>query len=122
MRNVATGIPAGIWRIDNNESRPPSALERTGTPSTGKGVSAAAMPGRCAAPPAPAIRQRRPRSSAVVAYSYNNPGVRCALTTRASYARPASARTRAASRRVGQSEALPMMIPTCARVSGMPSQ
>ena len=39
-------------------------LERvalTGTPSTGRVVLAANMPGRCAAPPAPAMMTRRPR-------------------------------------------------------------
>ena len=37
---------------------------------TGKGVSAATIPGKCAAPPAPAIMTFIPRSAAVVAYSY----------------------------------------------------
>ena len=35
-----------------------------GTPITGSGVREASMPGRWAAPPAPAISTRRPRSAA----------------------------------------------------------
>ena len=34
---------------------PFSALHSTGTPSTGSAVIDAVMPGRCAAPPAPAM-------------------------------------------------------------------
>ena len=37
----------------------------TGTPSTGTTVLAASMPGRCAAPPAPAMMARRPRACAL---------------------------------------------------------
>ena len=36
MAKVATGMPAGIWAIDNRESMPLRALLCTGTPSTGK--------------------------------------------------------------------------------------
>ncbi len=43
---------------------PDSAFDSTGTPSTGSCVFAAVMPGRCAAPPAPAMITRRPRTSA----------------------------------------------------------
>ena len=39
-----------------------SAFDWTGTPSTGSGVIEAAMPGRCAAPPAPAMITFRPRA------------------------------------------------------------
>src|SRR5690606_71012 len=60
MAKVATGTPAGICTIDSNESSPWSALLRTGTPSTGSSVLEASMPGRCAAPPAPAMIARRP--------------------------------------------------------------
>ena len=52
---VPTGTPAGIWAIDRRESRPSWNLEAMGTPSTGRSVIEAVMPGRCAAPPAPAI-------------------------------------------------------------------
>jgi hypothetical protein len=47
------GTPLGIWAIDSKESMPFSALDCTGTPSTGTEVLAAVMPGRCAAPPHP---------------------------------------------------------------------
>ena len=42
---------------------PFSALDSTGTPSTGRCVIDAAMPGRCAAPPAPAMITFSPRSA-----------------------------------------------------------
>ena len=61
IAKVATGMPPGIWTIDRSESRPFRCLEGTGTPSTGSGVFAASMPGRCAAPPAPAMMHCRPR-------------------------------------------------------------
>ena len=46
MDKAPTGKPAGIWAIDSNESIPLRAFDRTGTPSTGKTVFAAVMPGR----------------------------------------------------------------------------
>ena len=52
---VATGTPFGIWTIDSRLSRPSRWASATGTPMTGSGVTEASMPGRCAAPPAPAI-------------------------------------------------------------------
>ena len=61
---VATGTPAGIWTIDSSESRPSSVFSGTGTPITGRGVAEATMPGRWAAPPAPATITRRPRPAA----------------------------------------------------------
>ena len=42
------------------------------------------MPGRCAAPPAPAMMTSRPRARAPAAYSNSRSGVRCADTTRTS--------------------------------------
>src|SRR5918994_198873 len=54
IATVATGTPRGIWTIDSSESIPSSAELRTGTPITGSVVTAASIPGRCAAPPAPA--------------------------------------------------------------------
>ena len=53
-------MPAGICTIESSESSPDSALLWTGTPSTGSGVLAAIMPGRCAAPPAPAMITLKP--------------------------------------------------------------
>ena len=58
---VATGIPAGIWAMESRASKPRRALPGMGTPSTGRGVRAAAIPGRWAAPPAPAMIKRSPR-------------------------------------------------------------
>ena len=52
---VATGTPGGICAIESSESMPLSAFDSTGTPITGSCVLAAIIPGRCAAPPAPAI-------------------------------------------------------------------
>jgi hypothetical protein len=56
--------PRGIWTIESNESTPLSVLLSTGTPSTGKIVIAASIPGRWAAPPAPAMISSSPRPSA----------------------------------------------------------
>ena len=64
MASVPTGTPEGIWTIDSSESRPLSAWLCTGTPSTGSSVWAATMPGRWAAPPAPAMITSIPRPSA----------------------------------------------------------
>ena len=65
MAKVCTGIPAGIWTIERSESMPSRAFDWTGTPMTGKTVMAAAMPGRWAAPPAPAMITFKPRFLAV---------------------------------------------------------
>ena len=67
MAKVATGMPLGIITIECSESTPDSALDCTGTPSTGTVVLAASMPGRWAAPPAPAMIARRPRPAAASA-------------------------------------------------------
>ena len=61
---VATGTPAGICTIESSESMPSRYFSGTGTPITGSGVSAATMPGRWAAPPAPVMITCRPRSAA----------------------------------------------------------
>src|SRR5690606_37454438 len=82
IANVATGTPAGICTIDSSESMPLSALVCTGTPSTGTAVLAAIIPGRWAAPPAPAMMAFRPRALALAAYSNITSGVRWAETTR----------------------------------------
>jgi hypothetical protein len=58
---VATGTPAGICTIDNSESMPSRWRSATGTPITGSGVTAATIPGRWAAPPAPAMITFTPR-------------------------------------------------------------
>ena len=67
--------------MDSSESMPLSAFDCTGTPSTGTAVLAASMPGRWAAPPAPAMMARKPRWAAASAYENSTSGVRCADTT-----------------------------------------
>ena len=62
MASVPTGMPPGICMIESSESLPSSACVLIGTPNTGSGVSDAAMPGRCAAPPAPAMITLKPFS------------------------------------------------------------
>ena len=84
IASVPTGMPPGICAIERSESKPFNAFDSTGTPSTGSTVFEAVMPGRCAAPPAPAIKTSRPRCSAVDAYSNSKSGVRWAETTRVS--------------------------------------
>src|SRR5271165_3257051 len=75
------------------------------------------MPGRWAAPPAPAMMALRPRSRAAAAYSNNRSGVRCADTTRTSWAIPRESSMSAAPCMVSQSEADPIMIPTRAFIA-----
>src|SRR5207237_6472570 len=70
------------------------------------------MPGRCAAPPAPAMMQRSPRPRAPSAYSNIASGVRCADTTRVSCATPKSFSTRTACCMTSQSLSDPMTTPT----------
>ena len=86
---------------------------------TGSTVWAATMPGRCAAPPAPAMITSRPRSTAVVAYSAIHAGVRCADTIADSCGTLNRVSTSSAWRIVSQSDWLPMMTPTSGRGSGM---
>ena len=84
---------------------------------TGNGVTDAIMPGRAAAPPAPAMITERPRSAAVAPYSSISWGMRWAERTSASHVTPNSSSTSAAARIVGQSESDPITIPTCALTS-----
>src|SRR5690606_17525260 len=111
---VPTGTPAGICTMESSESMPFSALDCTGTPSTGSEVLAATMPGRWAAPPAPAMITFNPRSRAVSAYSNSRSGVRCADTTRHSYGMFRDSSIETACWRVSQSDFEPMMTPTSA--------
>ena len=55
IETVATGIPAGICTMDSSESMPSRYFSGTGTPMTGKAVADATIPGKWAAPPAPAM-------------------------------------------------------------------
>src|SRR5690606_28516488 len=112
MAKVATGTPAGICTMDSSESSPLSARLLTGTPSTGTVVLDAIMPGRWAAPPAPAMIARRPRPAASPAYSNSASGVRCAETTRTSCAIPSASRRVLACCIVSQSDREPITTPT----------
>jgi hypothetical protein len=51
--------------MDSRESKPSSLASATGTPITGSDVAAATMPGRWAAPPAPAMITSIPRPAAL---------------------------------------------------------
>ena len=77
------GTPAGICTIESSESRPLSVFDCTGTPSTGSEVFEAVMPGRWAAPPAPAMMTSRPRCGGGGVFE-QQVGVRWAETTRTS--------------------------------------
>lgn len=82
---VATGIPPGIWTIDNKESIPFKLFVSIGTPITGSVVNDATIPGKCAAPPAPAMIMSIPLFLASEANWTIIFGVRCADTTCFSY-------------------------------------
>jgi hypothetical protein len=112
IASVPTGMPAGICTIEYSESTPDSAFDSIGTPNTGSSVRDAAMPGRCAAPPAPAMMIWNPSALAPLANAYNRSGVRCAETMRASLAMSSAVRVAAAWRMVSQSDWLPMMMAT----------
>ncbi|EMI14813.1 hypothetical protein C883_3335 [Bacillus stratosphericus LAMA 585] len=98
--------------MDNKESSPFNAFDCTGTPMTGSVVFAATIPGKCAAPPAPAIMTLSPLPLASVAYSNIKSGVRCADTTCFSYGMFNSSKISHACFIVSQSDVLPMMTPT----------
>ncbi len=112
IATVATGTPYGIWTMESRESTPPTSFVGIGTPMTGRGVREAVIPGRCAAPPAPAIITSIPLEAADLAYSNIRSGVLCAETTLASYGIPRDLRTSAASLITGQSLLLPIIMPT----------
>ena len=112
IASVPTGTPPGICTIDSSESRPCSAALCTGTPSTGSTVCEATMPGRWAAPPAPAMITWMPRASAFCANSAIHTGVRCAETTSFSYGMLKRSSTSAAWDIVSQSDVEPMMTAT----------
>src|SRR6185503_14753974 len=67
IAKVATGTPLGIWTMERSESSPFRCRVGIGTPRTGRVVLAASIPGRWAAPPAPAMMQARPRDAALLA-------------------------------------------------------
>ena len=96
IASVPTGIPAGICTMEYSESTPDSALDSIGTPNTGSSVSDAVMPGRCAAPPAPAMMILKPAALAPLAKANSRSGVRCAETMRLSLPTPSAASVSAA--------------------------
>src|SRR5436190_14323235 len=112
IAKVPTGTPPGICAIESSESRPCNALDSTGTPRTGNAVFEAHMPGRWAAPPAPAMITSSPRSAALSAYSKSQSGVRCAETTFDSNGTASASSCAAACCIVSQSDCEPMMMPT----------
>jgi len=115
IARLPTGIPAGIWAMESNESNPFNALLSTGTPNTGSVVCAATMPGKWAAPPAPAIITSMPLRSAVSANVAIFLGVRCAEVISLIWPIPKSFRILAASCIVSQSDLLPIRIATRCR-------
>src|SRR6478735_12315176 len=116
IATVATGMPPGIWTIDSRESMPSRYFSGTGTPITGSGVTEASMPGRWAAPPAPAMTTDSPRVWACRPHSIISVGIRCAENTSASHATPSSVRISPAACMTGQSESEPITMPTNACV------
>ena len=119
IASVPTGTPAGICTIEYSELTPDSALDSTGTPKTGSSVSAAAMPGRCAAPPAPAMMTLKPAALAPLAKANSRSGVRWAETMRFSQSIPSAVSVSAAWRMVSQSDWLPMMMAMGAVISSI---
>src|SRR5262249_52281536 len=69
IASVPTGTPPGICMIDNSESLPFRVWVFIGTPNTGSGVIDAVIPGRWAAPPAPAMITLKPFFRALLAKS-----------------------------------------------------
>ena len=104
--------PAGIWTMERSESTPFSMRLSTGTPSTGSHVWAAIMPGRCAAPPAPAMMTWMPRPAASLANEAMRSGVRWAETMRDSRGIPKLSNSSTACRMVSQSDLLPITTAT----------
>ena len=120
IASVPTGTPAGIWTIESRLSMPFSAWLSTGTPSTGSIVIDAAMPGRCAAPPAPAMIDLEAALARPNAHSRTAAWACGAPTPPWSHGRRRAAR---AFRRHGASSpnrsSLPMMMPTSGPASPM---
>ena len=110
---VPTGTPLGICKIESTESQPSIELDDLiGTPITGNTVTEATIPGKCAAPPAPAIITFNPLSLAVAAYSIILCGVRCADTTVTSCGISKCLRISEAACITFKSLSLPIIIPT----------
>src|SRR6202030_542446 len=115
MAIAATGTPAGICTLESSASMPDSTVVAIGTAITGRVVSAATTPARCAAPPAATITTFSPLSIAVVAYSCVRAGERCAETTSISNGIENLSSIFADSFMTGRSVSEPIMMPTCGR-------
>ena len=109
---MPAGIPAGICTIECSESTPERARVCTGTPITGRVVSEATIPGRWAAPPAPAMITLKPRPAAASAKATISRGVRWAESTRTSQATLKRWSISTAGCMVGRSESLPITTAT----------
>jgi len=104
---AATGTPGGIWTMDRMLSR--LTLPETGTPMTGRSVSAATAPGSAADRPAMAMKTSASDAS-TVARSLS--GVRCAEATVRVCGTPSSLSTAAAFSATGRSDLEPMTMAT----------
>lgn len=111
-----TGICTILYKL----STPSSVLPLTGTPTTGSVTIAATIPGRCAAPPAPAIMTFNPLPLASFAKETIRSGVRCADTIVNSKGTLNERRISAAGFMTGRSESEPIIIATtgCGAVVG----
>ena len=109
---VATGTPLGICTMESRLSRPSSWERATGTPMTGSVVTEASIPGRWAAPPAPAMMTRRPRPEASWPKAIMRSGVRWAETTRTSWGTSKRSSRSTAPCITGRSDELPMTTAT----------
>ena len=106
---VATGTPAGICSMESTESHPSIEFEDLiGTPITGRGETDATIPGRWAAPPAPAIITLIPLRWAFEEKSISRPGVLCAETTVTSWPTPNSSSASHAPAMTSRSESEPI--------------
>ena len=98
--------------MEYSASVPSRFFPDSGTPMTGIGNSAAHMPGRWAAIPAPAMITLIPFPSAAFAHSKNTSGSRCAEMIVISYSIPNFSNCFAALLMTFKSESLPITIPT----------
>ena len=108
-------MPEGICKIERIESQPSIEFDDfIGTPITGMGVNAAIIPGKCAAPPAPAIITRIPLAYAFLEKSIDCCGVLCAERAFISKGISNSSNILAACSIIGKSEVLPIIMLTFA--------
>ena len=99
--------------MDRTESHPSILLlDFTGTPITGNGDNDATIPGKCAAPPAPAMITLMPRVWAFLLKSNNFSGVLCAETISTSISISKPLKMSIASCITGISLVLPIIIAT----------